>query len=98
METNKKGVIGDILEAAETQKSKKAKKDYSALYAVIIAIALLAYFYSLIFGQNSISVMLNAKWKKEELIKEYNKLQLENQKLQKEHFELIQLTPEQDAF
>ena len=96
METNnQKEGIGEILEAAKTQ---KVKKDYSVLYAIIIAIALLIYFYSLIFGQNSISVLLSVKWKKEELIKEYNKLQLENQKLQKEHFELIQLTPDQDVF
>jgi cell division protein FtsB len=98
LETDKKGVIGDILEIAEAKKRKKEKKDYSAFWAIVIAFAILAYFYSLIFGQNSISVMLNAKWKKEELLKEYNKLQTQNQKLQKEHFELIQLTPEQDAF
>jgi len=73
-------------------------KGGSALIKLLIFVALIIYFYSIFFGDYSISVLLDAKDKKEELLKEYNKLQNINQKLQKKHFEMIQLTPSEDAF
>ena len=73
-------------------------KGGSALIKLLIFVVLIIYFYSIFFGDYSISVLLDAKDKKEELLKEYNKLQNINQKLQKKHFEMIQLTPSEDAF
>ena len=76
----------------------KKKGRYSPLIKLLFFIALLLYLYSILFGEYSIGVMLDAKNKKERLLKEYNTLQSENQKLQKEHFEMIQLTPTEDSF
>ena len=70
----------------------------SPAFVVLFIFLVLWYFYSLIFGERSISVLISDEWKKQELLDEYNKLQEENQKLQKKYFELIQLTPEVDAF
>jgi len=78
--------------------SDKESDSKSALLKLIIFIAILLYLYSIFFGEYSLGVMLDAKAKKEKLLQEYNTLQQENQKLQKKHFELIQLTPSEDAF
>ena len=78
--------------------SDKESDSKSALLKLVIFIAVILYLYSIFFGEYSLGVMLDAKAKKEQLQNEYNKLQQENQKLQKKHFELIQLTPSEDAF
>jgi len=77
---------------------EKERKPLSLLAIIAIFIAIILYLRSILFGDYSIAVMLDAKSKKEQLTKEYNKLQEENQKLQKQHFEMIQLTPTEDAF
>ncbi len=70
----------------------------SPIFIIVFLFLVLWYFYSLLFGERSISALISAESKKQELIDEYNKLQEANQKLQKKYFELIQLTPEVDAF
>jgi len=77
---------------------KKERIPLSLIIKIVIFIAIILYLRSILFGDYSIAVLLNAKAKKEQLTKEYNKLQEENQKLQKQHFEMIQLTPDEDAF
>ena len=68
-------------------------------FILIIAVLFtLIYLYALIFGETSLGVYFKTKWKKEDLTKEYNTLQEQNQKLQKEYFELIQLTPDSSLF
>jgi len=64
----------------------------------IITALFLGYFYSLFFGESAIGVLIDAKDREVKLVQEYNKIQNENQKLQKKHFELIQLTPQEDSF
>ncbi len=71
---------------------------FRPLIAVIAVLFILIYLYALIFGETSLGVYFQTKWKKEDLIKEYNTLQEQNQKLQKEYFELIQLTPDSSLF
>ncbi len=78
--------------------SDRESDSKSALLKLVIFIAIILYLYSIFFGEYSLGVMLDAKAKKEQLQQEYNTLQQENQKLQKKHFELIQLTPSEDAF
>jgi len=90
--------VNSILGDSEYQDKQSRKKFFSPLLKLIFFIALLAYIYSILFGEYSINVMLDAKKKKEHLLQEYNTLQSENQKLQKEHFEMIQLTPTEDSF
>ena len=72
------------------------KKKFFIYLAGIIA--LLIYLHSILYGDYSISIYLDDKEKLKNLQKEYNSLQESNQKLQKEHFEMIQLTPDIDAF
>ncbi len=67
-------------------------------YHYFVAILLALYLYSLFFGSYSVGVLIDVKKRLASLQEEYNSLQNENQNLQKKHFELIQLTPEEDAF
>ena len=90
-------MVNDIINEYNDYSDKKSNSK-SALLTLLVIVALLYYLYSIFFGEYSIGVMLDAKAKKEKLLQEYNALQEENQKLQKKHFELIQLTPSEDAF
>jgi len=47
----------------------------------------------LIYGENSLTVLNQLKEKKQGLLEEGKSLKNENQRLQKEYFELIQLEP-----
>jgi len=67
-------------------------------YHFIVIVFLVFYLYSIFFGSYSIGVLLDVKKRLNTLQQEYTQLQNENQKLQKKHFELIQLTPQEDAF
>jgi len=49
----------------------------------------------LIYGENSLTVLNQLKEKKQVLIEEKNILKTENQRLQKEYFELKQLEPKE---
>lgn len=49
----------------------------------------------LIYGENSLTVLHHLKEKKQALIEEEKVLKNENQKLQKEYFELKQLEPKE---
>ena len=67
-------------------------------FLVILGIFLVVYIFNLLFGTNSLFALIETKSRKERLLKEYERLQRENQELQKNYFELIQLTPDTDAF
>ena len=49
----------------------------------------------LMYGENSLTVLNELKNKKQNLVNETKRLKLENQKLQKEFFELKQLEPKE---
>jgi len=49
----------------------------------------------LMYGENSLTVLNDLKEKKENLIAEKKRVKLENQRLQKEFFELKQLEPKE---
>lgn len=91
-------MVNNIAEENYNNYEEKERSKLSLLFKLIIFIAIVLYLRSILFGEYSISVLLNAKSKKEKLEKEYNALQNQNQKLQKKHFEMIQLTPQEDAF
>jgi hypothetical protein len=66
------------------------------LLAATIGILLLGvYIGILIYGENSLTVLQHLKEKKVSLIEEAKILKAENQKLQKEYFELKQLEPKE---
>lgn len=65
---------------------------------LLTAIAILVfgiYVGILIYGENSLTVLNQLKEKKEALLKESRMLKSENQRLQKEYFELKQLEPKE---
>ena len=65
-----------------------------ALLLTTIAILIFGIYVGiLIYGENSLTVWNQLKEKKQGLIKESKVLKSENQKLQKEYFELKQLAP-----
>jgi len=49
----------------------------------------------LMYGENSLTVLNHVKSKKEKLIQEKKSIKVENQRLQKEFFELKQLEPKE---
>ena len=49
----------------------------------------------LIYGENSLTVLQHLKQKKADLYRQEHRLKTENQKLQKEYFELKQLEPKE---
>lgn len=67
-------------------------------YHIVVLFFMLFYLYALFFGSYSVGVLVDVKKRLSALQTEYNSLQNENQQLQKKHFELIQLTPKEDAF
>ena len=63
---------------------------------VLIVVGLGVYVGNLLYGKNSLEVLLSLQEKKEMFKNEIIKYKKENAKLQKEYFELLQLEPEQD--
>ena len=89
----------DNLGIEELQKAPaKRRLNTKLLLKLLLIVFLISYFHSLFFGESSIGVLQDAKSREKKLKDEYHAIQNENQKLQKKHFELIQLTPEEDDF
>ena len=91
----------DKLGIDEIEKVSSAPKrafNIKLIVKIIISVFFISTLYSLFFGDSSIGVLQNAQERDLKLKSEYTKIQNENQKLQKKHFELIQLTPEEDSF
>ncbi len=77
-----------------------AGKKYLVLYAVKVLAALLliiaigVYIGNLLFGKDSVEVLIEIQNKERALKREVQRLKEENARLQKEYFELKQLEPE----
>ncbi|WP_295418940.1 hypothetical protein [Sulfurovum sp.] len=82
---------------AEIQKVEEiAGLSLKTLLVTVIGILLFGiYLGVLIYGENSLTVLNQLKEKKQSLIQESRVLKIENQKLQKEYFELKQLEPKE---
>jgi hypothetical protein len=68
----------------------------SVFVAMAIILLLGVYVGILIYGDNSITALENLKGEKNRLTLEANRLKSENQKLQKEYFELKNLEPSEE--
>ncbi len=67
-----------------------------AFLVTIIGILLFGiYMGVLIYGENSLTVLTHVKEKKQSLMQKEKILKIENQRLQKEYFELKQLEPKE---
>jgi len=86
----------DPFNLEEKNFSSKRRLNTNLLLKLALFIIFLYYLYSIFYGESSLGVLQDAKLREEKLKKEYNKLQNENQQLQKKHFELIQLTPDEE--
>jgi len=87
---------GKIKVSSAEKVSAIAGLSIQALLTTIIAILLFGiYLNILIYGENSLTVLNQLKGKKEGLLLEAKALKIENQKLQKEFFELKQLEPKE---
>ncbi|WP_197972079.1 phosphopyruvate hydratase [Nitrosophilus labii] len=77
-----------------------AGKKYLVLYAVkvlaalVLIIAIGVYIGNLLFGKDSVEVLIEIQNKERALKREVQRLKEENARLQKEYFELKQLEPE----
>jgi len=79
----------------EKRSGTLAGLSFKTLLASAIGLMLFVlYIYILVTGENSLTVWTQLKTKKETLRKEGKRLKQENQKLQKEFFELKQLEPD----
>lgn len=85
------------LDIQEVKRAQSPKVNLFFLVKILIFLAFVSYLYSLFYGESSVSVLLDAKNREAKLMQEYNNIQNENQKLQKKHFELIQLTPDEET-
>ncbi len=65
-------------------------------FLVFAVIGLGLYVGNLLYGKNSLEVLLTLQDKRELFQNEIKKYKKENAKLQKEYFELLQLEPEQN--
>ncbi len=68
----------------------------SAFITMILILLFGVYIGILIYGENSTTVLDNLKAEKKRLTLEANELKSENQKLQKEYFELKNLEPSEE--
>jgi hypothetical protein len=82
---------------ADTQKVEAiAGLSLKALLVTAIGILLFGIYVGiLIYGENSVTVLNHLKEKKQALAQEEKALKIENQRLQKEYFELKQLEPKE---
>jgi hypothetical protein len=82
---------------ANTQKVETiAGLSLKALLVTAIGILLFGIYVGiLIYGENSLTVLNHLKEKKQSLKQEEKALKIENQRLQKEYFELKQLEPKE---
>ncbi len=88
----------DDLNLDEVIEQEKRELNISFVVSSILYIVIAYLLFQLFFGESSIGVLQSALDREEKSTIEYNKIQQENQKLQKKHFELIQLTPQEDQF
>jgi len=65
------------------------------IISVMTTLFLANHFANILFGKNSAEVYTSLKQRKQELISEIRRLQLDNARLQKEYFELKNLEPEE---
>lgn len=95
-------VLGDVADRGgilnDVQKELGGKRGILYYFKLLLVFAAIGgfgvYFGDMLFGKNSLEVLMNLYEKKDYLEKEVLRLKEENAALQKEYFELIQLDPD----
>ena len=88
--------MNEVLDLLENESQKKAKGSFyvKIFLAALIVIIFGVYVGNILFGKNSLEVLLNLQEERTKLQKEIKRLKRENAALQKDYFELRQLEPE----
>jgi cell division protein FtsB len=88
--------VNEVLDLLENESQKKVKDSFyvKIFLAALIVIIFGVYVGNILFGKNSLEVLLNLQEEKTKLQKEIKRLKRENAALQKDYFELRQLEPE----
>ncbi len=88
--------MNEVLDLLENESQKKVKDSFyvKIFLAALIVIIFGVYVGNILFGKNSLEVLLNLQEEKTKLQKEIKRLKRENAALQKDYFELRQLEPE----
>ena len=87
-----KNIADEII--SESNDSTKTRYSVISIMALIFFVL---YLYSMFLGKTSIFTLFKLEDQRNELKEEFNKLQNENEQLQKKYFELRQLTTDEDA-
>ncbi len=89
------------MSTAKREQNRTEWLDFSlrSIIFILIGVTLFVWYVAtLLFGENSLSVLYELKQEKETLQKQSQTLKLSNQKLQKKYFELIQLSGDQSLY
>ena len=88
--------MNEVLDLLENESQKKVKGSFyiKIFLAALIVIIFGVYVGNILFGKNSLEVLLNLQEERTKLQKEIKRLKRENAALQKDYFELRQLEPE----
>ena len=92
----KKNISEELLDYKDFEKKKDSRLYIKALFLIVLVILFGIYIGNLLFGDNSLEMLLNLQSSEKELQKRTKELKKNNAKLQKKYFELKQLEEEQD--
>ncbi len=88
--------IEELLEYKDFEKRKDGRLYLKAVALITIVILFGIYIGNLLFGDNSLEMLLNLQQTRDKLQIQTESLKKENAKLQKEYFELKQLQSDSD--
>ncbi len=90
----KKNISEELLDYKDFEKRKDGRFYIKAVFLVILVIMFGIYIGNMLFGDNSLEMLLNLQNTEKRLEKRTKDLKKENAKLQKKYFELKQLEGE----
>ena len=86
--------LSDIITNNETRLQTLFSSTKNIIIILSIVIYLGVYVGQLLFGEDSLEVLLNLQDNEQQLLSEVERLQKDNAKLQKTYFELVELEPD----
>ncbi len=81
----------DLLNYEEFEKRKDSRLYFKAAFLFLLVVLLGIYIGNMLFGDNSLEMMLSLEQKRDKLQKITDELKKENAKLQRKYFELKQI-------
>ncbi len=81
----------DLLDYEEFEKRKDSRLYFKAAFLFLLVVLLGIYIGNMLFGDNSLEMMLSLEQKRDKLQKMTDELKKENARLQRKYFELKQI-------